>query len=50
MQSLVYKVGDVDYVVFSTVALLLLFSAFLACFIPARRAALVDPMQALRGE
>jgi putative ABC transport system permease protein len=50
MQSLFYKVGAMDLVAFSSVAALLLGAALLACFIPARRAATIDPMQALRGD
>jgi putative ABC transport system permease protein len=50
MQGLLYDVGSFDAVVFSAVALTLLGSALLACLVPARRAASVDPMVALRQE
>jgi putative ABC transport system permease protein len=50
MQSTLFGVGRVDFSVFASVALLLLLSAIVACLVPARRAASVAPMQALRAE
>jgi len=50
MQSALYEVGKIDLSVFTLVALVLLLAAFLACLIPARRAASVQPMLALRAE
>ena len=50
MQSTHYGVGKIDLAVFASVALLLVFAAVIACLIPARRAASVEPMQALRAE
>ncbi len=50
MQGMWYGVGAMDPWAFSVVAIALLGSALIACFIPARRAASVDPMVALRQE
>src|SRR5262249_23541327 len=50
MQSTLYGVGKLDLSVFASVALLLLFAAAIACLVPARRAASVEPMQGLRAE
>ncbi len=50
MASTLYNVHPGDPVTFAGAALLLLLVALAACYIPARRAASIDPMQALRSE
>lgn len=50
MKSLLYGVSTSDPVTFSSVAFLLAGIAFLACWVPARRASRVEPMTALRAE
>jgi predicted permease len=50
MKSLLYRVSASDPITFTCVALLLLSIAFLACWVPARRASRVEPMIALRAE
>jgi putative ABC transport system permease protein len=45
-----YQVGTIDAPAFGVVAALLLASALVACYVPARRAMKVDPMRALRQE
>ena len=50
MKGMVYGVEGTDPVLFIAVALVLLGAAMVACLVPARRAASVDPMVALRRE
>lgn len=50
MHSTLYGVGSFDLAAFSAAALFLFVAALTACYFPARRAATVDPMQALRAE
>jgi putative ABC transport system permease protein len=50
MQGSLFGVAALDPVAFGSVATALLVSAFLACLVPAWRAAAVDPMVALRQD
>ncbi len=50
LASQLYGVGSIDPVTFALVACVLLAVAGLACYVPARQAARVDPVIALRSE
>ena len=50
MTSLLYEIKPTDPFTFLGVSLVLFFVALLACWLPARRAARIDPMEALRYE
>ncbi len=50
LRSFLFEVSTIDPVTYCTVPLLMLVAALAAAWFPARRAAAVDPMVALRGE
>jgi ABC-type antimicrobial peptide transport system permease subunit len=50
MATLLFEVSPTDPVIFICVPLLLIVVALIACWIPARRAAKVDPIVALRHD
>jgi putative ABC transport system permease protein len=50
LQSLLFGIGATDLGTMLAVTAILTAVAFIACLLPARRATLVDPVQALRAE
>lgn len=50
LRGMLYGVGTADWLTFAVVAILLCSIVLVACFVPARRAASTDPIQALHTE
>jgi ABC-type antimicrobial peptide transport system permease subunit len=50
LRSLLYEVSGADPATFASVAAVAIAVAALACYLPARRATIVDPVNALRSE
>ena len=50
LKSMLFNVSATDLFTFGSVTLLFLLVAWLACYLPARRAAKVDPLMALRHD
>jgi ABC-type lipoprotein release transport system permease subunit len=50
VSSLLFNVSPVDPVTYVTITVAVLAAAYLACYLPSRRAAAVDPANTLRAE
>ena len=50
LKGILFHVKRADPIALGGVAVLLAFAALLACYLPARRAARIDPLRALRNE
>jgi ABC-type antimicrobial peptide transport system permease subunit len=50
MSSLLFNVSPVDPLTYAAITFLVVVIAYLACYLPSRRAATIDPVDALRAE
>jgi ABC-type antimicrobial peptide transport system permease subunit len=50
MAALLFQVKPIDLPIYAAVVFVLVGTAALACYVPARRAARIDPIEALRAE
>jgi ABC-type lipoprotein release transport system permease subunit len=50
MSSILFNVSPVDPITYIVITVGVVVTAYLACYLPSRRAATVDPVHALRAE
>jgi len=50
MSSLLFKVSPLDPLTYAAVTVGVVATVYVACYLPSRRAATVDPVEALRAE
>jgi len=50
MSSLLFHVNPIDPLTYGTITAAIVGIAWIACYLPSRRAATVEPVHALRGE
>jgi ABC-type antimicrobial peptide transport system permease subunit len=50
MASILFNVSPMDPVTYAVITACVIVTAYLACYLPSRRAATVDPVHALRAE
>ncbi|MGH9746070.1 MAG: ABC transporter permease [Candidatus Acidiferrales bacterium] len=50
MSSLLFNVSPMDPVTYASVTVVVVTAVYLACYLPSRRAATIDPVEALRAE
>ena len=50
LSALLFGVSPIDPITYAAVSAFLAAAALLACYLPARRAAVLDPVRALRSE
>ena len=50
MSSILFNVSPVDPITYAVITVGVIATAYLACYLPSRRAATVDPVHALRAE
>jgi ABC-type antimicrobial peptide transport system permease subunit len=50
MSSILFNVSPVDPLTYATITIGVVAVAYLACYLPSRRAATIEPMHALRAE
>jgi ABC-type antimicrobial peptide transport system permease subunit len=50
MSSLLFNVSPIDSLTYAAITAVVVVIAYLACYLPSRRAATVDPVNAMRAE